>query len=247
MNWIGLVLCLFTLATHFFFRWEFPRSMPFWLALVCSILHSVLLIGPITDYDIINPAGQAAPAVPLCLFQGAAIQFSCVAIYCWLFLIAMHLFFVVVQKYQISQIMPYTWLIHVFAWLTPTLATALPLIFLKFEDRGVWCWVLHDENGAWEIGAFYAPLALVLLTTSFFWICIVFRACQVSSQFKTSYYVFQTTLGLLLFIISFAAQFFHRMFNLSHKHNTTFSLELIHTIMLSCVGYVVFFYLWVDL
>jgi len=235
LNWLAIVLCALTIGTFVLFQPEFPRSMPLWLAVSCVVLHSVLLIGPISNYSFTQPGAEQF----LCYFQGAMIQFSCVAIYCWLFLITFYLYLIVVQKFQSQQIAQYSWAIHVFAWGTPAIATAIPLLFLQFRDRGVWCWLPNTSAGAWEVGAYYGPLACLIIITTIFWALTVLRACQVSSSFKTSAYVFQTSTGMFLFILSFVLQFIHRLFNLV-QNKTTYGLELVHTIFLSLMGFTVF-------
>eukprot|EP01126_Amoeba_proteus_P001997 TRINITY_DN10628_c0_g1_i1.p1 TRINITY_DN10628_c0_g1~~TRINITY_DN10628_c0_g1_i1.p1 ORF type:complete len:119 (+),score=14.04 TRINITY_DN10628_c0_g1_i1:173-529(+) len=61
---------------------------------------------------------------------------------------------------------------------------------------------------------------------------------QVSSQFKTYYYVLQTSVGLVFFVFSLCLQFSHRLVNICSSNS--FRLELLHTILFSSVGIFVF-------
>lgn len=108
MNWSGLTLSVLTAVTHAIFRFEFPHSMPLWLALSSAFLHLGLLIGPAVGFT--ETASSSIPD-PVCIAQGtqklqinfstkiylftcnlgAILQYSSVAVYCWMFLIAMHL------------------------------------------------------------------------------------------------------------------------------------------------------------
>lgn len=68
-NWAALFLSLVTIGTYLLFQAEFPRSMPLWLAVSCTMLHSVLLIGPISNYSFAATPTETSNHV-LCYIQG---------------------------------------------------------------------------------------------------------------------------------------------------------------------------------
>lgn len=41
------------------------------------------------------------------------------------------------------------------------------------------CWINEDDNGAWEFGAYYAPLVVIILVTAFCWIRVLFKVIEV--------------------------------------------------------------------
>lgn len=63
--------------------------MPLWLSVNCALLHTSLLIGPISTYSVAN--ASVSGVNPLCIFQGVLLQYSSVGTYAWLFLIALNL------------------------------------------------------------------------------------------------------------------------------------------------------------
>eukprot|EP01126_Amoeba_proteus_P005596 TRINITY_DN1189_c0_g2_i5.p1 TRINITY_DN1189_c0_g2~~TRINITY_DN1189_c0_g2_i5.p1 ORF type:complete len:200 (+),score=23.79 TRINITY_DN1189_c0_g2_i5:493-1092(+) len=148
---------------------------------------------------------------------------------------------VIVRRCTNSRIKDYEFWIHVFAWGIPTILTIVPLSRLKFENRIFWCWITPTDSGIWEFGAYYVPLSLALLVTTFCWILVVLkllRVKSVSSQLRNGAHIIQSSVGLSLFIITLSLQFTHRLVNIYLIDS--YSLEMIHTILFSSVGIYVF-------
>lgn len=110
------------------------------------------------------------------------------------------------------------------------------------------------RSGAWEFGTYYAPLAVIILVTTFCWVMVLYKVLQVnidflcfcvlttqvSNRMKTSSYIVQTTIGILLFLVSLVLQFIHRVINVVDKDNDPFSWNFVHALTNSSIGIFVF-------
>jgi len=233
LNWISLVCCLFVVMTFLLFKREFPRSMPLQLGVVTCLLHAGLLMGPVMGFDGLFQMKS------YCYIQASILQYSSVAIGCWLFNIALHLYYIIVKKWTYQKSLRLVPFLHLFGWVFPLVTIIPPLAAKKMVDRNFWCWVSNESNGVWELSCFYIPVMIILILTSVLWIILLIRICKISTQFKTVSYSIQSMLIIFFLSISFAFQCAHRIYN--HSGQDSFVLELLHTVTLSSIGLVVFF------
>jgi len=233
MNSISLACSSLIVITFLLFKREFPRSMPLQLGIVTCFLHAGVLMGPILGFDVLNDLES------YCYVQACILQYSSVAIGCWLFNIALHLYCTIVKRWTTQKILKLVPYIHIFGWLFPLITTIPPLAAQKMITRNLWCWVSNEAYGVWELACFYIPIMLILGVTSILWIAVIIRVCKISTQFKTVSYSIQSVLIIFFLSLSFGFQCAHRIYN--HTGKDSFVLELLHTITLSSIGMVVFF------
>eukprot|EP01127_Copromyxa_protea_P012663 TRINITY_DN3320_c0_g1_i1.p1 TRINITY_DN3320_c0_g1~~TRINITY_DN3320_c0_g1_i1.p1 ORF type:complete len:345 (+),score=24.36 TRINITY_DN3320_c0_g1_i1:20-1054(+) len=237
-NWVSIALSLFTLITYTIFKRDFPRSMPLWLSCSAVCMHGFFLLGPLSAFKTFESGGW-------CAFQGIGIHFTSMSCFCWLCCISVHLYMVVVLKYSTSQVKEYAIWIFVCAFGIPLLFTLIPGIASGFvpglwKSRGHWCWISEINGGAWEFGVYYCPLLVIAVVTAVCWCSVLYRVAQVSTQFKTNSYVLQTSIGILLFLVSLVVQFVHRIINVAHPASNSYYLEITHVISDSAFGIFVF-------
>jgi len=233
LNWISFLCSFFEVITFLLFKREFPRSMPLQLGVVTCLLHLGVLIGPIVGFNVLNDGPRS-----FCYIQAALLQFSSMAIGCWLLNISVHLYCAIILRWSTQRLLGLVPYIHVFGWFFPLLTTIPPLAAEKVVPRSFWCWVSNEANGVWELSCYYVPIMVILVLTAVLWTAVMIRVCKISTQFKTVTYSIQSVLIVFFLSISITFQCAHRIYN--HSGGDSFTLELLHTISVSTIGILVF-------
>jgi len=103
--------------------------------------------------------GQEEAETGECYFQGFLLQFSQIAIFGWITVIAVNLYFVVVQSRNTA---PYEVYYHASVWVVAILFTLIPLADSVYGPAGVWCWMKREFQG-YRWGVFYVPLFIMMV------------------------------------------------------------------------------------
>ncbi|KAK8825510.1 hypothetical protein WA577_000683 [Blastocystis sp. JDR] len=111
------------------------------------------------------------------LIEGFVIQFFYTASYCWCCCYAIHLYNLVLHH---SEIPTRHWRNQLLGWLFPTLSCVFLLVLqcLDYDAIGdcnrVWPWISNNLPKAYffQLGLFYIPILLILLTNTILYICI---------------------------------------------------------------------------
>eukprot|EP01027_Heterolobosea_sp_BB2_P018704 GEZU01026311.1.p1 GENE.GEZU01026311.1~~GEZU01026311.1.p1 ORF type:complete len:773 (-),score=104.03 GEZU01026311.1:31-2097(-) len=90
---------------------------------------------------------------PWCKFQGFLLQFSALASHCWYFIIALHLFVMLVCAIKVPKVVEFGY--HVLVWGYALTTAIVILVGRGYKSGGMaWCWI---ANPAEQFGFFYFP------------------------------------------------------------------------------------------
>jgi hypothetical protein len=177
-----------------------------------------------------------------CTAQGVAIQYFGSVVIWWFFAIALDLYLIVVHKKDHLQ-STLEKVLHALCWGVPAIQTIVPLIFHKFEDRLVWCWISQSDSGLWELSFFYAVMGILGIATGYFWLHVVFKIRRVSLMAsltgKTYEYLYRHILSIILFLIVWVIMLVDRLYTV-FTGEVNYWLLLGHIIALSEVGLIDF-------
>eukprot|EP01105_Mastigella_eilhardi_P007098 TRINITY_DN18548_c0_g1_i1.p1 TRINITY_DN18548_c0_g1~~TRINITY_DN18548_c0_g1_i1.p1 ORF type:complete len:338 (-),score=104.84 TRINITY_DN18548_c0_g1_i1:61-1002(-) len=107
----------------------------------------------------------------ICTIQGAGLQWSQQAVFCWVCVMATHLFIKVVLRRR-----PGVWLevnYHIIVWSIATVLTIIPVAEPQGYGPGVWCGVV---NSNWRLLSFYVPLFVYIGYLLLAYLCVFIAA-----------------------------------------------------------------------
>jgi len=121
---------------------------------VCALLEAFANVFSVGVY------GNEIPESGECYFQGFLLQFSQIAIFGWITVIATNLYLVVVQSRNTAN---YEIVYHVSVWVVAVILTLIPLADSVYGPAGVWCWM---KRTPWQyrVATFYGPLYVMMMT-----------------------------------------------------------------------------------
>eukprot|EP01127_Copromyxa_protea_P022389 TRINITY_DN7_c0_g1_i9.p1 TRINITY_DN7_c0_g1~~TRINITY_DN7_c0_g1_i9.p1 ORF type:complete len:304 (-),score=42.40 TRINITY_DN7_c0_g1_i9:164-1075(-) len=119
---------------------------------VCALLEAFANVFSVSVY------GQEQAEAGECFFQGFLLQFSQIAIFGWITVIAANLYLVVVHSRNTAN---YEVVYHGIVWAFAVLFTLIPLASDVYGPAGVWCWMKREAQG-YRWGLFYVPLYIMM-------------------------------------------------------------------------------------
>ena len=138
---LSVVGCLFTV----FIIWLFHKYTEFSQRM---IIH--LSIGTLIQAVIYLMVDIVSEATPLCIIQGALMQFVAWVILLWILAIILNLLMHVIGSRTLEK---HEKIVSVFCWFVPVLISALPFIDNAYAPAGAWCWL--KNTWGWRFGSWY--------------------------------------------------------------------------------------------
>ena len=124
---LSLLLSVLVLLTYFFFKNEFPYSIPMFFNMAVFMLTLSLCISAI------SPEWVVSNKVP-CYIQAIGIQFSGTSVICWYTIISLSLL-VIVEKKSMKMLMSYQIWIHLYCWGLPFILTIIPVALQESTEH----------------------------------------------------------------------------------------------------------------
>jgi len=107
----------------------------------------------------------------LCRVQGILLQFTQIAQFGWITVIAINLY-LVVALFKDTKSMEKIY--HVCVWSFASACTLVPTIWQHaYGKAGLWCWLTKDAGQPHRWLMFYIPLSIMWLTVAFFYILVI--------------------------------------------------------------------------
>jgi len=252
LNTLSSITCFLVVLTYLIFKRRFPHTLVLFFALSATILPLLLLIGPMLlqfskhDSNSEVAMGQITELLKshsnICLAQAVGIQFFGSMMVWWFFLMAVHLYLIIVAKKVNTR--NYEVIFYVLGFGSPLIQTLIPFIRKTYGHLVLWCWIEEDSYGAWEFGSFYGIMAVLSFLALIMWIRVVFSVVQYSKMVHKSptshAYLFRHILAVILFIGMFAVMFAHRVQSIVQPKEINFPLLYLHACLLSGQGFVGF-------
>jgi len=111
------------------------------------------------------------PQSVLCQIQGIVLQFTQIAQFGWITVVAVNLYLVVSSYGDIKRLEKYY---HFLVWTLSSLSTLIPTFTRGSYGRaGVWCWLTKDGSVYHQWTLFYIPLSIMWCTVVFFYIMVI--------------------------------------------------------------------------
>jgi len=209
-SFLGSAFILFSL-------WRFNRlkfisgRLLLYLSLVAffEALTTIMTIG-------YNYGEQQLEDTPFCFLLGLSLQFFQLSEFCWLAVIAINLFMVLVLAKHTSTTT--TELVyHAVVWPFVLLCALIPLSGDNYGPAGFWCWMKNNTQYRW--GTFYGPLFAILALVSLLYSVICCKVCQnfegetdANIQKQTRKLLRKLSLYPVVFLACYSVPFVNRLY-----------------------------------
>lgn len=151
LSFFGSVFIMFSII--FFGRFkQMSTRLIFWLTL-CNFGEAFGNIWSLWVY------GQEEAREGACVFQGFILQSTQIAMFCWITIIAINLYLVVVLTHDTRK---YEYFYHAAVIVISVLFSCIPFASQSYGAAGVWCWIVRPAQGL-RWGLFFIPLILMIV------------------------------------------------------------------------------------
>jgi len=214
---LSLLLSILVLLTYFFFKNEFPYSIPMFFNIAVFMLTFSLSISAI------SPEWVVSNKVP-CYIQAIGIQFSGTSVICWYTIVSLSLL-VVVEKKSMKMLLSYQIWIHSYCWGLPFILTIIPVALQEIGavDYNIRCWIMSKPPlppFLLELLFFYILMGISSLACIVLWFRVIYKLIRLSIQNRhigkfslcnISFHVLRHVIFVIFFAIMFLIMFIHRI------------------------------------
>jgi len=181
-----------------------------------------------------------------CIAQGALLQFSSVASFGWITIIAVDLSLVVFVNVTPKRELFY----HFAVWSFALLAMGLPFSTHGYGIAGLWCWLAWEKGQIWRWVIYYIPLfvCMILVSTIFFYLFYLAKLKLVNTSTKSEVQtepvqqnlannlLFKLAAYPLIFWICYIFSIINRIYDLVSP-NESFALFLLESLTTPLIGF----------